>query len=275
LKKKNQKTFIGKELKMDLGLAGKKALITGASRGIGRAIAGVFAAEGCALALASRDRSALEAAAAELRAAHPGIAITIHPADLSRTADQEALARACPEIDILVNNAGANPPGTLAEIDDATWRAAWDLKMFGFINLTRACYAGMAARRTGVIINIIGAAGERLNANYILGSTGNAGLMAFTRALGSASPADGVRVVGINPGLTATERATMLVESWSRTAFGTPDRWAELPQVKNLPFGRMAAAREVADLAAFLASERAGYISGTIVTIDGGAANRH
>ncbi len=260
---------------MELGLAGKTALITGASRGIGRAIAEVFAAEGCALVLASRDRGALEAAAAELRAAHQGIAITLHPADLARVADQEALARACPAPDILVNNAGANPPGTLAEIDDATWRAAWDLKMFGFINLTRACYAGMAARRSGVIINVIGAAGERLNAQYILGSTGNAGLMAFTRALGSASPADGVRVVGINPGLTATERATMLVESWSRAAFGRPDRGQDLPQIKNLPFGRMAAAREVADLAAFLASERAGYISGTIVTIDGGATNRH
>ena len=260
---------------MDLGLAGKKALITGASRGIGRAIAEVFAAEGCALALASRDPAALERAAAELRAAHQGIAIVIHPVDLAKTSDQAALARACPEIDILVNNAGANPPGTLAEIDDAAWRAAWDLKMFGFINLTRACYAGMAARRRGVIINIIGAAGERLNAQYILGSTGNAGLMAFTRALGSAAPADGVRVVGINPGLTATERATMLVENWSRAAFGVPDRGQDLPQVKNLPFGRMAQAREIADHAAFLASERAGYISGTIVTIDGGAANRH
>lgn len=260
---------------MELGLAGKKALITGASRGIGRAIADVFAAEGCALVLASRDRGALARAAAELRAAHQGIDITLHPADLARVADQEGLARACPEIDILVNNAGANPPGTLAESDDATWRTAWDLKMFGFINLTRACYAGMAARRRGVIINVIGAAGERLNAQYIIGSTGNAGLMAFTRALGSASPADGVRVVGINPGLTATERATMLVESWSRAAFGRPDRWQDLPQIKTLPFGRMAAAREVADLAAFLASDRAGYISGTIVTIDGGAANRH
>ena len=260
---------------MDLGLAGRRALITGASRGIGRAIADVLAAEGCALDLASRDPAALERLAEELRAAHQGITIAVHPVDLAKTADQTALARACPEIDILVNNAGANPPGTLAEIDDATWRAAWDLKMFGFINLTRAFYAGMAARRRGVIINIIGAAGERLNAGYIVGSTGNAGLMAFTRALGSASPADGVRVLGINPGLTATERATMLVESWSRAAFGTRDRWQELPQVKTLPFGRMAAAREVADLAAFLASERAGYISGTIVTVDGGAANRH
>ena len=178
-------------------------------------------------------------------------------------------------MDILVNNAGANPPGALTAIDDATWRAAWDLKVFGFINMTRHVYAGMAARGGGVIVNVIGAAGERMNAAYIVGSTGNAGLMAFTRALGAAAPADGVRVVGINPGLTATDRAQMLVRTWSETTFGDAQRWRELPQVRALPFGRMCEPQEVADLVAFLASPRAGYISGTIVTIDGGAVNRH
>jgi 3-oxoacyl-[acyl-carrier protein] reductase len=224
--------------------------------------------------LASRGRAALEELAASLGAAHPGIAVEIRSVDLSRAADQEALATSCGDLDILVNNAGANPPGPLDKIDDATWRGAWDLKMFGFINVTRGVYAQMAQRRSGVIVNIIGAAGERLNANYIIGSTGNAGLMAFTRALGAASPEVGIRVVGINPGLTATDRAQMLLRSWSAAEFGDEARWRELPQVKALPFGRMAEAREVADLVAFLASERAAYISGTIVTIDGGAANR-
>jgi NAD(P)-dependent dehydrogenase (short-subunit alcohol dehydrogenase family) len=149
------------------------------------------------------------------------------------------------------------------------------LKVFGFINLTRGLYAHMAARRRGVIINVIGAAGERLNAQYIIGTTGNAALMAFTRALGSASVDVGVRVVGINPGLTETDRATMLVRRWSAAHFGTEDRWQELPQVTRLPFGRMAQPREIADIAAFLASDRAGYISGTIVTVDGGAVSRH
>jgi NAD(P)-dependent dehydrogenase (short-subunit alcohol dehydrogenase family) len=259
---------------LEFGLSGKRALITGASKGIGRAIAEALAEEGCALVLASRNEQALEAVAASLRAAHQGIAVEIRVADLSRLADQEALAASCPDLDILVNNAGANPPGTLDNIDDATWRAAWDLKMFGFINVTRGVYAQMARRGRGVIVNIIGAAGERMNANYIIGSTGNAGLMAFTRALGAATPEVGVRVVGINPGLTATERAEMLVRKWSLDAFGDETRWHELPQVKALPFGRMAEAREVADLVAFLASDRAAYISGTIVTIDGGAANR-
>jgi len=260
---------------VDLGLSGKRALITGASKGIGRAIAEVLAEEGCALVLASRGQAALEDLAASLRAAHQGIAVETRVCDLSRSTDQEALAASCPDIDILVNNAGANPPGSLDKVDDATWRAAWDLKMFGFINVTRGVYAHMAQRRRGVIMNIIGAAGERLNANYIIGSTGNAGLMAFTRALGAAAPEVGVRVVGVNPGLTATDRAQMLVRSWSTAEFGDESRWRELPQVKALPFGRMAEAREVADLVAFLASDRAAYISGTVVTIDGGATNRH
>jgi 3-oxoacyl-[acyl-carrier protein] reductase len=258
---------------MDLGLRGKRALITGASKGIGRAVAEVLAEEGCGIVLASRNAEMLHEAAEAIRSAH-NVPVEVRVCDLSRTADQDALASACGDVDILVNNAGANPPGTLDGVDDATWRSAWDLKVFGFINVTRGIHRHMVARGHGVIVNIIGTAGERMNANYILGSTGNAGLMAFTRALGAASPAHGIRVVGINPGLTATERAQMLVARWSEAAFGDPARWRELPQVKALPFGRMGEPREVADLAAFLASERAAYISGTIVTIDGGAANR-
>lgn len=260
---------------MDLGLRGKRALVTGASKGIGRATAEVLAEEGCGLVLAARGRETLEALAASLRAAHPGLPVDVHVCDLSRTAEQDALCAAWPDVDILVNNAGANPPGTLDAIDDATWRAAWELKVFGFINVTRGLHARMAARGRGVIVNVIGAAGERMNAGYIVGSTGNAALMAFSRALGAAAPDRGVRVVGINPGLVATDRAQMLVRRWAEAEFGDPERWAELPQVRALPFGRMAEAREVGELAAFLASDRAGYISGTVVTIDGGAVNRH
>jgi NAD(P)-dependent dehydrogenase (short-subunit alcohol dehydrogenase family) len=103
-----------------------------------------------------------------------------------------------------------HPPGTLLQVEDDRWRKAWDLKVFGFISLTRALYPRMAARKRGVIINVIGAAGEKFPAAYIAGASGNAALMAFTRALGRASPKDGIRVVGINPGPVATERQTML-----------------------------------------------------------------
>src|SRR6185295_5249438 len=105
------------------------------------------------------------------------------------------------------NNAGAIPPGTLRDLTDERWRHAWDLKVFGFFNLTREIYKRMRERGSGVIVNVIGVAGERHRANYIAGTTGNAGLMAFTRALGSESVDYGVRAVGVNPGGIQTERA--------------------------------------------------------------------
>src|SRR5258706_13362988 len=109
--------------------------------------------------------------------------------DLSQKGAAEALADWAGEIDILVNNAGAIPGGDLLKVDEDTWRRAWDLKVFGYINLTRAVYGQMKARRRGVIVNVIGSAGEKYNAPYIAGSTGKAGLMAFTRTLRGARPA--------------------------------------------------------------------------------------
>jgi NAD(P)-dependent dehydrogenase (short-subunit alcohol dehydrogenase family) len=109
-----------------------------------------------------------------LRQAAPDIDVRIHGADLSRVEDQERLAQACAGIDILVNNAGSNPAGDLDDTSDKIWRNAWDLKVFGYINLTRSIFRAMKQRRDGVIVNIIGYAGERLFARYIIGSTGNA-----------------------------------------------------------------------------------------------------
>lgn len=196
-------------------------------------------------------------------------------ADLSLSADQDRLARDCAAVDILINNAGANPPGEIDEVSDEVWRNAWNLKMFGYINMTRHFYRHMKARRAGVIVNVIGNSGERMQSSYILGSTGNVGLMGLTRALAARSPDFNVRVVAVNPGLIATGRAHFMLRGYSQSAFGTPDRWQESLQKLDLPFGRMGEVREVADTVAFLASPRAAYISGTVVTVDGGAANRH
>jgi 3-oxoacyl-[acyl-carrier protein] reductase len=135
-------------------------------------------------------------------------------------------------------------------------------------------YASMKERRAGVIVNVIGNSGERMNARYILGSSGNLALMGLTRALGGRSSDFGVRVVGVNPGLTATERAGFLLRGWSQNRYGTPDRGDDVLAAMNLPFGRMCEPTEIADPVAFLASRRAGYISGTILTVDGGAAHR-
>src|SRR6185312_683119 len=256
---------------MELGLNGRKALITGASKGIGRATAQLLAAEGCDLVLVARTAADLAATRDKIRAQH-NVAVTAVPLDLSQGDAARGLARDFPEIDILVNNAGAIPGGNIEEIDEPRWRQAWDLKIFGYINLTRAYFAAMKARRRGVIVNVIGSAGEKLDAAYIAGSMGNASLMAFTRAMGGASPEAGVRVVGINPGPVSTDRLVTLLRKRAQDRLGDAERWQEL--VKPMPFGRAATPEEIAAMVAFLASDRSAYTTGTIVTIDGGAANR-
>lgn len=247
-------------------LAGRRALITGGSKGIGRAAAMSLAGEGCDVLLASRDPATLEEAAALIRGRHQVRVETI-AADLSRQDEVERLASLAGELDILVNNAGAIPPGTLLQVENARWREAWDLKVFGFISLTRALYPVLKARG-GVVVNVIGSAGERFDPNYIAGSTGNAALMAFTRALGGAAPKDGMRVMGINPGPVATRRMEMLMRARAERDLGDAGRWAEL--TSPMPFGRAATPEEIGDAVTFLASPRSGYTTGTILTIDGG-----
>ena len=260
---------------MDLGLKGKRALVTGASKGIGMAVARTLAAEGCHLNIAARGIETLEKARETLRKSAPDVDVLINSADLSRRDDQERLAQACSEVDILVNNAGSNPAGNLEDTSDEVWRESWDLKVFGYINLCRSFYRVMKQRRAGVIVNIIGYAGERLNARYIIGTSSNAALMAFTRSVGSQAPDFNVRVVGINPGYTATDRAEGVMRTISEKQFGSADRWRDVERGLNLPFGRMAQPSEIANVVAFLVSPRASYVSGTIVTVDGGATNRN
>ena len=256
---------------MDLQLRGRKALVTGASKGIGREVARQLAAEGCDLVLAARSEDEMNAVRDEIAGRH-NVSVAVVPTDLSVSENQRALASGYPEIDVLVNNAGAIPGGRIDEIDEATWRAAWDLKVFGYINITREFYALMKERGSGVIVNVIGNGGEAPSANYIAGAAGNAALMAFTRALGGNSPADGVRVVGINPGPVLTERLDKLLRKSAADRLGDAERWQEL--VDPFPFNRAATPEEIASMVAFLASDLSAYTSGTVVTIDGGQVNR-
>jgi hypothetical protein len=256
---------------MDLHLSGKRVLITGASKGIGAAAAEAFAEEGCHLRLVARDAGALAELAGRLSRAH-NIEATAHPADLRRSEDIDRLAAEVGDVEVLVNNAGDIPGGPLAAIDEATWRHAWDLKVFGYINLTRLFYARMKAAGLGVIINDIGAAGERFDASYIAGAAGNAALMTFTRALGARSLDDGVRVVGINPGPVETDRIVTLMKTRAAAQLGDEGRYPEL--MARYPLGRPARPREIADLMLFLASDRSAYTSGVVFTVDGGISAR-
>jgi short-subunit dehydrogenase len=158
---------------MDLHLRGKNVLITGASKGIGAATAEAFAEEGSNVHLAAHSTEAMRTLAERVRAAHQ-VNVTTHTVDLRKSDDLHRLAHETAGIDVLVNNAGDIPGGSLEKIDEGTWRHAWELKVFGYINLTRLVHADMKARNNGVIVNIIGAAGERFNYDYITGSTGNA-----------------------------------------------------------------------------------------------------
>jgi len=256
---------------MELNLKGRTALITGGSRGIGYGIAESLAAEGCNLHLASRSAESLEGARKKLVDKY-GVNVSVHALDLSTQDNAIKLVKDCGPLDILINNAGAIPQGTVTGLDDKTLRTAWDLKLFGFINLTREIYGDMCAKKRGVIVNIIGVAGERPAANYIAGSMGNAALMAMSRALGTESPDFGVRVIGLNPGAIETDRQVVRWQARAKKELGDENRWREL--TTGFPFGRLGTVAEIADTVAFLCSDRSSYTSGTVLTIDGGAAGR-
>ncbi len=256
---------------MDLGLVGQSVLITGASQGIGEGIARAFAGEGCNLFLVARSADKLAGLAEELKA-EAGVSVETLAIDLTRPGAVDDVVAFAGAPDILVNNAGAIPGGNLWQVDDAQWRQGWELKVFGYIAMMRAFYPLMRERGSGVILNNIGNGGENFDFDYICGTTGNAALMAFTRAIGGRSMDHGVRVIGINPGPVATDRIFKVLRARAVDRHGTEEAMDEL--TAGYPAGRIATVPETADMFAFLASPRSSYTSGTIVTIDGGITSR-
>jgi len=252
---------------VDLQLKGRSVLITGASRGIGRAIAQVMGAEGCNLHLAARSEELLSEVAAQIRSAH-GVDVKIYPKDLSRQSEVEALGQACQDVDILINNAGDIPTGTLWDVDAATWRRSWELKVFGYIDLTRIILPRMYERKRGSIVNVIGVAAEVPNPNYIAGCVGNAALNTFTYVLGGESVQHNVRVNAVNPGPTMSDRHKAHLIERARRRFGDESRWAEM--MADYPSGRSGTVEEVANAVAFLASDLSSNTSGASLRIDGG-----
>ena len=256
---------------MDLNLRNKTVLITGGSKGIGLACAKEFAAEGCNLHLVSRTKEDLENAKKEIEAEH-GVRITIHVFDLSDSKNVDQLVENCPKIDILVNNAGAIPAGDIQAVEEDRWRAAWDLKVFGYINMTRRYYPLMKDAGGGVIMNIIGLAGVRVDRNYIAGSAGNASIIGFTHAMGAHALDEGMRVLGVCPGAVQTERITTMLKTRAKDEKGDENRWQDY--FSGMPLNRPALVEEVADVVVFLCSERASWLTGTTINLDGGVANR-
>jgi len=257
---------------MDLKLRGRTVLISGASQGIGQGLAETFAKEGVNLHLTARRTDRLEAVRQAIQA-YSDVEITLHSLDLTDPGACERLAEAVGKIDILVNNAGVIPSGQLSEIDEQTWRDGWELKVMAYINLCRIFYERMKQNGHGVIINNIGNSGEVFDPRYIAGTTGNAGLIAFTRALGGHSLDDNIRVLGVNPGPVDTGRIYDMLKKRARDVFGDEGRYEEL--LERYPLNRPAHVNEVTDLIVFLASDLAGYMSGTVCTIDGGISSRH
>ncbi len=252
---------------MDLKLKGKRVMVTGGSKGIGLAIALSFAKEGATPILVSRTAASLEEATQRILT-QTGVEAQSIALDLGESGSAKALAQKCHDVDILVNNAGAIPGGSLLDISEERWRQAWELKLFGYINLTREVLPLMQEKKKGVIANIIGMAGAAPRSAYICGSAANAALIAFTQALGASSQAHGVRVFGVNPSPTKSERMEGMLRAQAAQKFSDPERWMEL--TTQMPFGRMAEPQELADLTTFCCSDLCGYLSGSVINVDGG-----
>jgi len=252
---------------MDLKLSGKVAIVTGASRGIGRAIAQMLAAEGMKLSLVARSKDQLEdlakslktdclVQAGDLRAPEAAIAVV------------EATLKKFGVIDVLVNNAGATKRGDFFELTDADWEDGFALKFFGAMRLCRAAWKPLAASK-GSIVNIIGIGGRTGNADFTIGGSVNAACRLLTKALADRGVKDGVRINAINPGFIKTERLETRVKTFAQE-HNLPLDQAEVQLARATGVARFGEPSEVASAVAFLASPVSGYCHGSLLDLDGG-----
>lgn len=257
---------------MDLGLRGRVALVAAASKGLGRAVAFELALEGAKVAICAREPRALEATAADIRAS-TGAEVLAVPADVSKVADVERLVNETlarfGQVDILVNNSGGPKPGTFDALDAAAWQSAAEITLFSAVELTRRLLPGMKQRRWGRILNVTSITVKQPIGNLMLSNSLRAAVTGWARSLANEVAADGVTVNNLLPGYTRTDRVEELARlAVEREGITTEQYYDRLR--RDIPMGRVAEPQEFAALAAFLASERASYITGTSIPVDGG-----
>ena len=256
---------------MDLGLRGKVALVGGSSRGLGRAIAEELAAERASLVLCARGEEALQEARAAIERA--GVPVAALVADLAEPRDVERVVQAGIDrfgrIDVLVTNAGGPPAGPFEQHSAEAWQRAVRLNLESVLNLTRAVLPGMKERRWGRILNVTSIAVKQPVDGLILSNSIRAAVTGFARTLANEVAPFGITVNNVLPGYTRTERLDELAGSISE-ARGISSEEARAAWEQEIPMGRLGEPREFAALVAFLASERASYITGTSVQVDGG-----
>jgi NAD(P)-dependent dehydrogenase (short-subunit alcohol dehydrogenase family) len=259
---------------MDLQLAGRHVLVTGASRGIGFACALGFLREGARVSLVSRSADGLKLAAAQLLEAWPEadgrigfFAADLQDASVAQGA-LDAAEAAHGAVDILVNSAGAAKRTSPAELQPQAWHDAMQAKYFTYIHMMDPLVKRMGQRGRGVIINIVGAGGKVANPTHLAGGAANAALMLVSAGLAAAYAGQGVRINAINPGQVLTERLRARLDAEARLA-ASEGRPAPGNPGDKLPLGRVAEPEEIANVAVFLASPRASYVTGAIVAMDG------
>ena len=252
---------------MDFKLSGKVAIVTGASRGIGRAIAQTLAAEGVKLTLVARSKDQLEELARSLKTECLVQAVDLRVPDVP-AAVVDATIKKFGVIDVLVNNAGATKRGDFFELTDEDWADGFALKFFGAMRLCRASWTHLMASR-GTIVNIIGIGGRTGSAEFTIGGSVNAAFRLFTKALADRGVKDGVRVNAINPGFIKTERLETRLKTFADEN-KIPLSQAETQMARATGVARFGEPSEVANAVAFLASPVSAYCHGSLLDIDGG-----
>jgi 3-oxoacyl-[acyl-carrier protein] reductase len=257
---------------MDLGIGGKVALVAASSKGIGRAIAEELAANGAMLVMCARGEKDLRAAAAEVRAASRAEVLEV-VADVSKTEDIARVTGAAlgkfGRVDILVNNSGGPPAGAFETFTPQMWSDAYRLLLNSAVEMVRAVLPGMKERRWGRIINVTSIAAKQPVDGLMLSNSLRAAVHGFARTLANEVAPFGITVNNILPGYTRTDRVISLAKQASETK-GIPVEQSYKLWEEQVPMGRLAEPREIAAMAAFLASERASYITAGSIAVDGG-----